>query len=159
MLIVEDDKRLMRCLTLAMEARGFEVMNAELVFNAIVQINLRAPEYAVVDLRLGGRQNQLEQGPAFAVRRCSKLAAMFPEAVTLSSVTVLDPYGGTQDYPWRDQRSRGRYTRREANVELWAQRVGFSTMSGTGPRCPRTINDRTSHSSTLCLFQIWLELQ
>ena len=52
-LIVEDDKRLMRCLTLAMEARGFEVMNAESVFNAIVQINLRAPEYAVVDLRLG----------------------------------------------------------------------------------------------------------
>ena len=29
-LIVEDDKRLMRCLTLAMEARGFEVMNAEI---------------------------------------------------------------------------------------------------------------------------------
>jgi DNA-binding NtrC family response regulator len=52
-LIVEDDKRSMRCLTLAMEARGFEVMNAESVFNAIVQINLRAPEYAVVDLRLG----------------------------------------------------------------------------------------------------------
>ena len=52
-LIVEDDKRLMRCLTLAMEARRFEVMNAESVFNAIVQINLRAPEYAVVDLRLG----------------------------------------------------------------------------------------------------------
>jgi two-component system response regulator RegA len=52
-LIVEDDKRLMHCLTLAMEARGFEVMNAESVFNAIVQINLRAPEYAVVDLRLG----------------------------------------------------------------------------------------------------------
>ena len=23
----------------------------------------------------------------------------FPEAVTLSSVTVLDPYGGIQDYP------------------------------------------------------------
>jgi ActR/RegA family two-component response regulator len=44
-LIVEDDKWLMRCLTLAMEARGFEVMNAESVFNAIVQINLRAPEY------------------------------------------------------------------------------------------------------------------
>jgi len=52
-LIVEDDKRLMRCLTLAMEAGGFEVMNAESVFNAIVQINLRAPEYAIVDLRLG----------------------------------------------------------------------------------------------------------
>jgi ActR/RegA family two-component response regulator len=30
-LIVEDDKRLMHCLTLAMEARGFEVMNAESV--------------------------------------------------------------------------------------------------------------------------------
>jgi YesN/AraC family two-component response regulator len=29
------------------------VMNAESVFNAIVEINLRAPEYAVVDLRLG----------------------------------------------------------------------------------------------------------
>jgi len=52
MLIVEDDKRLLHCLTRAMEARGFEVMTAETVSNAVVQINLRAPEYAVVDLRL-----------------------------------------------------------------------------------------------------------
>src|SRR5215831_20460250 len=53
MLILEDDKRLLHCLTRAMEARGFEVMSAESVFNAMAQINLRAPEYAVVDLRLG----------------------------------------------------------------------------------------------------------
>ena len=52
MLIVEDDKRLLHCLTRAMEARDFEVMTAETVSNAVVQINLRAPEYAVVDLRL-----------------------------------------------------------------------------------------------------------
>jgi ActR/RegA family two-component response regulator len=31
MLIVEDDKRLLHCLTRAMEARGFEVMTAEKV--------------------------------------------------------------------------------------------------------------------------------
>jgi len=52
MLILEDDKRLLHCLTRAMEARGFEVMSAESVFNAMAQINLLAPEYAVVDLRL-----------------------------------------------------------------------------------------------------------
>ena len=53
MLIVEDDKQLMHCLARAMEARGFEVMTAESVFDALAQIKLSAPEYAVVDLRLG----------------------------------------------------------------------------------------------------------
>ena len=51
MLIVEDDKRLVLCLARAMEARGFKVMTAELVFDGLAQIKLSAPEYAVVDMR------------------------------------------------------------------------------------------------------------
>ena len=50
-LIVEDDKRLMRCLARAMEARGFKVMIAGSVSDGLAQIKLSAPEYAVVDMR------------------------------------------------------------------------------------------------------------
>jgi two-component system, response regulator RegA len=52
-LIVDDDKRSMQCLARVMEARGFEVMTAETVFSAVVQINRRTPVYAVVHPRLG----------------------------------------------------------------------------------------------------------
>lgn len=42
-LIVEDDKQLMQCLARAMEARGFKVLTAELVFDGLAQIRLSAP--------------------------------------------------------------------------------------------------------------------
>ena len=51
-MIVEDDKQLMHCLARAMEARDFKIITAESVFDALAQIELSAPEYAVVDLRL-----------------------------------------------------------------------------------------------------------
>jgi two-component system, response regulator RegA len=51
-LIVEDDDRLMQCLARAMEARGFKVMIAGSVYDALAQVQLSAPEYAVVDMRL-----------------------------------------------------------------------------------------------------------
>ena len=51
-LIVEDDKQLMHCLARAMEARDFKIITAESVFDALAQIELSAPEYTVVDLRL-----------------------------------------------------------------------------------------------------------
>ena len=51
MLIVEDDERLMRRLARAMEDRGFQMMIAGSVFEALAQIQLSAPEYAVVDMR------------------------------------------------------------------------------------------------------------
>ena len=52
MLIVEDDKQLMQCLARAMEARGFKVTTAGSVCDGLAQIQLSAPEYAVVDMRL-----------------------------------------------------------------------------------------------------------
>ena len=51
-LIVEDDKRLMQCLARAMEARGFKVIVARSVCDGLAQIQLSAPEYAVIDMRL-----------------------------------------------------------------------------------------------------------
>ena len=51
MLIAEDDERLLQCLARAMEARGFQVMTAGSVFEALARIQLNAPEYAVVDMR------------------------------------------------------------------------------------------------------------
>jgi ActR/RegA family two-component response regulator len=51
-LIVEDDKRLTQCLARAMEARGFKVTIARSVCDGLTQIELSAPEYAVVDMRL-----------------------------------------------------------------------------------------------------------
>ena len=50
-LIVEDDKRLMQCLARVMEARGFKVMTAGSMGDGLAQIQLIAPEYAVVDMR------------------------------------------------------------------------------------------------------------
>ena len=50
-LIVEDDKRLMQCLARAMETRGFKVMIAGSMCDGLAQIQLSAPEYAVVDMR------------------------------------------------------------------------------------------------------------
>jgi two-component system response regulator RegA len=53
LLIVEDDTRLMGCLARAMEVRGFEVTSAGSVYDGLAQIQLSAPDYAVVDMRLG----------------------------------------------------------------------------------------------------------
>ena len=53
MLIAEDDGRLMQCLARAMEARGFQVMIAGSVFEALARIQQSVPEYAVVDMRFG----------------------------------------------------------------------------------------------------------
>ena len=50
-LIVEDDRRLMQCLARAMETRGFKVMIAGSMCDGLAQIQLSAPEYAVVDMR------------------------------------------------------------------------------------------------------------
>ena len=50
-LIVEDDRQLMQCLARAMEARGFKIIIAGSVCDGLAQIQLSAPEYAVVDLR------------------------------------------------------------------------------------------------------------
>jgi two-component system, response regulator RegA len=53
LLIVEDDTQLMGCLARAMEVRGFEVTSAGSVYAGLAQIQLSAPDYAVVDMRLG----------------------------------------------------------------------------------------------------------
>ena len=52
LLIVEDDELLCESLAHAMEARGFRVTSAGTVAQALSQIELSPPAYAVVDLRL-----------------------------------------------------------------------------------------------------------
>lgn len=51
-LVVEDDESLLRCLARAMEARGFRTLTAESVYDGLAHIELAAPEFAVVDMRL-----------------------------------------------------------------------------------------------------------
>ena len=51
-LIADDDRRLMKCLACAMEVRGFKVITAGSVFDGLAKIELSAPEYAVVEMRL-----------------------------------------------------------------------------------------------------------
>jgi two-component system response regulator RegA len=51
LLIVEDDEPLLQSLARAMEAQGFSVITAKSVADASSQIQLSAPEYAVVDMR------------------------------------------------------------------------------------------------------------
>jgi two-component system response regulator RegA len=52
LMIVEDDQPLMQSSARAMEAQGFGVITANSVADAFDQIQLSAPEYAVVDMRL-----------------------------------------------------------------------------------------------------------
>lgn len=42
----------MQCLARALEARGFKVITAQSVTGGLAQIKLKAPKYAVVDMRL-----------------------------------------------------------------------------------------------------------
>ena len=51
LMIVEDDQPLMQSLARAMEAQGFRVITANSVAYAFDQIQLSAPEYALVDMR------------------------------------------------------------------------------------------------------------
>ena len=51
-MIVEDDEPMMQSLACAMKAQGFRVITANSVADAFGQIQLSAPEYAVVDMRL-----------------------------------------------------------------------------------------------------------
>ena len=53
LLIVEDDKSFLQRLARAMEARGFAVTIAESVSEGLQQVELSAPAFAVVDMRLG----------------------------------------------------------------------------------------------------------
>jgi len=53
LLIVDDDAPLLNRLARAMERRGFEVRTADSVSAGIQAAQTAAPEYAVVDLRLG----------------------------------------------------------------------------------------------------------
>ena len=53
LLIVEDDKPLQTRLARAMESRGFSVETADSVEDALILLKKGAPEFAVVDMRLG----------------------------------------------------------------------------------------------------------
>ena len=53
LLIVEDDKPLQTRLARAMESRGFAVATADGVDEALTLVKAGAPDYAVVDMRLG----------------------------------------------------------------------------------------------------------
>lgn len=52
LLIVEDDGPLMQSLVRSMEVRGFEVVTARSVTEGLAKVELNAPDYAVVDMRL-----------------------------------------------------------------------------------------------------------
>jgi two-component system response regulator RegA len=53
LLIVDDDRPFLTRLGRAMEGRGFVVETAESVEEAITKVKVKAPAYAVVDMRLG----------------------------------------------------------------------------------------------------------
>lgn len=54
LLIVDDDPIFRRVLERAMQRRGFDVINADNVANAINLANQHTPEYAVIDLKMQG---------------------------------------------------------------------------------------------------------
>jgi two-component system, response regulator RegA len=68
LLIVEDDKSFLQRLAKALESRGFIVTIAESVAEGLRQVELAAPAFAVVDMRLGDG-NGLEVISALKRRR------------------------------------------------------------------------------------------
>ena len=52
-LVVEDDRSFLQRLAKALEQRGFEVAIAESVADGLKQVEISAPAFAVVDMRLG----------------------------------------------------------------------------------------------------------
>lgn len=53
LLLVDDDKPFLQRLARAMELRGFEVVQALSVQEGIAHVKIKAPAYAVIDLKLG----------------------------------------------------------------------------------------------------------
>jgi two-component system response regulator RegA len=53
LLIVEDDKPFLGRLTRAMEARGFAVTAVETVADGLAAVEVSAPAFAIIDMRLG----------------------------------------------------------------------------------------------------------
>lgn len=53
LLIVDDDKPFLSRLTRAMEARGFAVTSVESVVEGIAAVEVAAPAFAIIDMRLG----------------------------------------------------------------------------------------------------------
>ncbi len=53
LLIVDDDKPFLSRLARAMEIRGYTVYTAESVAEGLIQVEQKAPAFAVVDMRLG----------------------------------------------------------------------------------------------------------
>jgi two-component system, response regulator RegA len=53
LLIVDDDEHLRRCLAHALEVRGFKVTSAGSIGEGLTAVEVSAPAFAVVDLRLG----------------------------------------------------------------------------------------------------------
>ena len=67
-LIVEDDRSFLQRLAKALESRGFVVSTAESVAEGLLQVEQSAPEFAVVDMRLGDG-NGLDVISALKTRR------------------------------------------------------------------------------------------
>lgn len=53
LLLVDDDRPFLTRLARAMESRGFDVETAESVEEAVAKAEVRAPAFAVIDMRLG----------------------------------------------------------------------------------------------------------
>jgi len=67
-LVVEDDRSFLQRLAKALESRGFAVTTAESVADGLLQVERAAPEFAVVDMRLGDG-NGLDVISALKLRR------------------------------------------------------------------------------------------
>ena len=74
LLIVDDDKTFSTRLARAMEGRGYAVRVAENVADGLAEVEDSAPAFAVIDMRLVGRQRPRRD------RAASRSAAPMPAA-------------------------------------------------------------------------------
>jgi two-component system response regulator RegA len=148
LLIVDDDKPFLTRLARAMESRGFEVETAESVEEAVAKAKLRAPAFAVIDMRLGDG-NGLDVVQAIRDRRADARTIILTgygniatavTAVKLGAVDYLSKPADADDVYAALTRSGGEKAAPPENP-MSADRVRWEHIQRVYEMCDRNVSE------------------
>lgn len=89
LLLVDDDVTFCSVLSEALESRGFQVMVAHTVAEALANIQLGAPDYAVIDLRLPDQSGLMLVSTLKAVGEQTKIVVLTGYASIATAVEAI----------------------------------------------------------------------
>jgi two-component system, response regulator RegA len=148
LLLVDDDKPFLTRLARAMEMRGFQVETAESVEEAVAKVRLRAPAYAVVDMRLGDG-NGLDVVAAIREKRVDARTVILTgygniatavTAVKLGAVDYLSKPADADDIFAALTRTTGQRTAPPENP-MSADRVRWEHIQRVYEMCERNVSE------------------